>query len=155
MTFDRSLLPEPTNFYESQGLKLKGPRQSKWKTSECRFHGGSDSMRINVTNGAFRCMNCGASGGDVLAYQMADQGQDFIKAAKALGAWREDGHQTHRLKPTALSPRMALEVLQFESTLTAVAAGNLANGCVLTDTDRARLRTCARRISKIAEDFSS
>ena len=154
MTFDRSLLPEPTHFYESQGLKLKGPRQSKWRTTECNFHGGSDSMRINVVNGAFKCMNCGASGGDVLAYQMANQGQDFINAAKALGAWFDDGHKPLRLKPTSLSPRMALEVLQFESLLTAVAAGNLANGCSLTDTDRARLRTCARRISRIAEDFA-
>lgn len=155
MTFDRSLLPEPIGYYEGQGLKLKGPRLSKWRTTECKFHGGSDSMRINTVNGAFRCMNCGARGGDVLAYQMAEQGQDFIKAAKALGAWHEDGHKPHRLKPTALSPRMALEVLQFESTLTAIAASNLANGCVLTEIDFARLITCARRISRIAEDYSS
>ena len=68
--FDRSQLPDPANYFKSEGLRLKGARHANWKTTECRFHGGSDSMRVNVATGAFRCMNCQASGGDVLAYHM-------------------------------------------------------------------------------------
>ena len=37
--------------------------------------------------GAFRCMVCGAKGGDVLAFYMLRHGLRFIDAAKALGAW--------------------------------------------------------------------
>ena len=82
--FERDRLPDPVSYYEAVGLKLTGPRSSKWRTTECKFHGGSDSMRVNVATGAFRCMNCGARGGDVLAYHMAESGLEFVDAAKAL-----------------------------------------------------------------------
>ena len=59
--FDRSQLPDPANYFKSEGLRLKGARHANWKTTECRFHGGSDSMRVNVATGAFRCMNCQAT----------------------------------------------------------------------------------------------
>ena len=156
MSYDRTRLTDPVSYYESQGLNLKGPRSAKWKTTRCEFHGGSDSMRVNIQNGAFVCMaGCGARGGDVLAYQMAHHGMDFVEAAKALGAWVEDGKFQVPRKPTALSPRAALEVLGFESTLVAVTAGNVAKGVALSDTDRQRLMVCARRINRIVEDFAS
>lgn len=155
MTFERDRLPDPVSYYEAQGLKLTGPRSSKWRTTECKFHGGRDSMRVNVATGAFRCMNCGARGGDVLAYHIAESGLEFVESAKALGAWVEDGKPTRPQKPTALPPRAALEVLGFEATLVAVAAGNLAKGLVLTDTDRNRLMICAGRINRIVGDFAS
>jgi len=156
MTFERDLLPDPTGYYETEGLRLIGPRSAKWKTTRCDFHGGSDSMRINTQTGAFVCMaGCGARGGDVLAYHMAQHGMEFVEAAKALGAWVEDGRPQVQRKPTALSPRAALEVLSFESTLVAVTAGNVANGVALTDTDRQRLMVCAGRINRIVEDFAS
>ena len=151
--FDRSQLPDPANYFNSEGLRLKGARHANWKTTECRFHGGSDSMRVNVATGAFRCMNCQASGGDVLAYHMQVHGLEFVAAAKALGAWIDDGTPYIQQKPAALSARDALEVLGFESTLVAVAAGNLANGLALTEADRARLFTCAGRIHRIVEDY--
>lgn len=112
-------------------------------------------MRVNVATGAFRCMNCGARGGDVLAYHMAESGLEFIEAAKALGAWIEDGKPRKPQKPTALPPRAALEVLGFEATLVAVAAGNLAKGVMLSETDRKRLLICASRINRVVEDFAS
>ena len=153
--FERDRLPDPVSYYEAVGLKLTGPRSSKWRTTECKFHGGSDSMRVHVATGAFRCMNCGARGGDVLAYHMAESGLEFVEAAKALGAWEEDGKPHKPQKPTALSPRAALEVLGFEATLVALAAGNLAKGLILSDADRKRLLICAGRINRVVEDFAS
>lgn len=152
MSFDRERLPEPIGYFEGQSLKLS--KRGKWRTTECRFHDGSDSMRINTATGAWVCMSCGAKGGDVLAYEMAANGVDFVTAAKALGAWVEDGKPEARKKPAPLPPRAALEVLSFEAMLTAVAAGNLAQGLVLTAKDRSRLMTAAGRIAKIAEVFA-
>lgn len=153
MTFDRTLLPDAVTYFESQGLTLKGPRFAKWKTTICNFHGGSDSMRVNVAFGAWACMNCGEKGGDVLAYEIKRSGCGFVDAAKALGCWVEDGRPHQQTKPTPLSPRLALSVMAFESTLAAVAAGNVANGVVLTCADRARLMVAANRINRLVEAF--
>lgn len=153
MTFDRDRLPDPASYFESQGLKLTGPRSAKWKTTECTFHGGSDSMRVNVHSGGWVCMACGAKGGDVLAYQMAAHGLEFVDAAKALGAWVDDGRPHTPQRPAPLPPRAALSVLAFESTLAAVAAGNVAHGIALTESDRARLMKAAGRINLIAEAY--
>ena len=153
MSFDRTLLPDPGTYFENQGLILKGPRSAKWKTTACNFHGGSDSMRVNVATGAWVCMSCGEKGGDVLAYEIKAGGRGFVDAAKALGCWVDDGRPPVQAKPTPLSPRLALSVLAFESTLTAVAADNLAYGVALTDADRARLRLAANRMNRLAEAF--
>ena len=72
MPFDRRNLPDAVSYYESEGLKLTS--RGKWRTTACQFHGGSDSMRINTDSGAFACMACGASGGDVLSYEMQATG---------------------------------------------------------------------------------
>jgi hypothetical protein len=111
-------------------------------------------MRVNIQTGSFRCMACGASGGDVLAYEMQLTGGEFVDAAKSLGAWTDDGKPRRPQKPTALPPRAALEVLGFEATLVAIAAGNVAKGVTLTDADRQRLLLCAARISRIAGEFA-
>jgi hypothetical protein len=151
MSFDRSLLPDAAAYYEAQGLRLTGPRSAKWRTTACAFHGGSDSLRVNLHTGGFCCMNCGARGGDVLAYEMALNGLEFIEAARHLGAWVEDGSPlltSPRAAP--LSPRAALEVLGFEALLVAVAADMLAKGGSLSIIDAERLKTCASRINRIA-----
>ena len=44
--------------------------------------------------------------------------------------------------------------MAFESTLAAVAAGNVANGVSLTDADRARLMVAANRIHRLVEAFA-
>lgn len=151
--FIKDNLPEPFSYFESEGLLLKS--RGKWRTAECTFHGSTDSMRINTANGAWVCMaGCGARGGDVLAYHMAVHGMDFITAAKALGAWQEDGKPSKQHRPRPLPAIEAIRVLAFESTLTAVAAGNIANGVILTDNDRARLQVAAQRITKIQELFA-
>ena len=106
MGFERDRLPDPATYFEGEGLTLTGPRSAKWKTAACTFHGGSDSMRINTVTGAWVCMaGCGARGGDVLAYHQATHGLEFVEAAKALGAWVDDGKPQAPHRPTPLSPR--------------------------------------------------
>lgn len=151
--FLKDRLPEPVEYFESEGLVLAG--RGKWRTTECKFHGGSDSMRVNTASGAWVCMACPAKGGDVLAHHMAEHGLTFIDAAKALGAWQDDDKPNRPHRPKPLPATEAIRVLAFESTLAAVAAGNLANGVTLTDTDRARLLVASRRISHLAEAFAS
>jgi len=155
MSFDRTHLPEPVGYFEERGLVLTGPARAKWRTTACTFHGGSDSMRINTQTGAWVCMaGCGAKGGDVLAYEMALTGADFITAAQALGAWTDDGKPPPTTRPTPLSARDALAVLSQETTLVAVAAGNVARGVQLSHDDRARLMTAAGRINTVAGAFA-
>jgi len=152
--FDRSKLPDPTDYYTgTAGLKFR-ERKGKWRTTECRFHGGTDSMRINTGTGAFCCMaGCGARGGDVLAYHMAAHGEDFTTAARELGCWVDDGRPAPT-RPTPLPARDALHLLAAESNLIAIAGANLAHGVALTKKDLSRLLTAAGRINKIAEVFA-
>ena len=150
--FKKDQLPEPIGYFESQSLTLS--KHGKWRTTACKFHGGSDSMRVNVASGGYICMSCGVKGGDVLAYHMAAHKLDFIKAAKALGAWQEDGKPNGSHRPKPLPAGDAMRVLAFESLLTAVAAGNIAHGVQLTDTDRARLMVASKRITTIQEAFA-
>lgn len=153
MSFDRTRLPDPIGYYESQGLSFR-ERKGKWRTTACEFHGGADSMRINTDTGAFVCMaGCGARGGDVLAFHMAQAGMDFINAAKELGAWVEDGKPAPA-RPTPLPARDALAVLAVEANLVAVAAANVAHGVALSQLDLSRVLQAAGRIQKIVEVFA-
>ncbi|MBL0420511.1 hypothetical protein JI739_09175 [Ramlibacter sp. AW1] len=150
MAFIKDRLPDPLSYYESQVLRLS-PRGKPWRSAECQFHGGSDSMRINIESGAFVCMaQCGARGGDILSYQMAAHGQTFIEAAKALGAWVGDGRPS-RHRPMPFPARDGLTVLREESMLVAVAACNVAGGIELAGSELDRLLQAANRIHFIAE----
>ena len=152
--FLRDNLPDPVSYFEAEGHKLVGPKSAKWLTTDCRFHGGSDSMRVNTQTGGWICMACNAKGGDVLAHFMAEHGTDFVTAAKLLGAWRDDGKPDQHRRPKPLPASQAIQVLAFESTLAATAAGNIAHGIQLTDTDRTRLYVAAQRINAISEAFA-
>lgn len=154
MGFERDRLPDVTSYYESQGLKLTGPRSAKWKTAECRFHGGSDSLRVNVVNGAFCCMaGCGARGGDVLAYHRAANGLGFVEAAKDLDCWIDDGQPEVERKPMPLPPRAALEVLNFEILQCVVIIGNFLKGIPMSHADWKLLIVSVSRINKILSYF--
>lgn len=85
---DRSLLPDPIQFYAELGLTLtKG--SGPWRSALCPFHGDTrPSLRIHLEFGGFRCMSCGAKGRDVIAFLMKLQNLNFIQAVSALGAWR-------------------------------------------------------------------
>ena len=83
--FDRSRLPDPESYFTAELGVLHG--RGTWRDALCCFHPDTrPSLRLNVQTGAFRCMVCGASGGDVLAFQMRRYEQPFPAAAKALGA---------------------------------------------------------------------
>lgn len=86
--FSRKALPDAITYYEKQNIQLKGSGQ--WRDAICPFHADTKpSLRINIERGAYRCMVCGARGGDVLAFHMHKHGLGFIQAAKSLGAWVE------------------------------------------------------------------
>lgn len=84
--FNRELLPRPGAYFAGEGLKLKGG--GEWKSALCPFHADkTPSLRLRLDTGGFRCMTCGARGGDVLAFHMQRHRLGFIDAARALGAW--------------------------------------------------------------------
>ncbi len=170
--FIKEQLPDPQAYYEGQGLVLqKGGKQ--WRTTRCAFHGGSDSMRVHLPSGAFVCMACcGARGGDVLAYHMAAHGLDFVEAAQALGAWREDPAQGHgkaqgkaqgtphgkphgqphdqppekrQRRPAQPSPRSVMSLVHSELMLCAVLVADALRG-PLSEEDAARFREAVGRI---------
>lgn len=147
MSFARDRLPDPQQFFEDEGLKLDG--RGKWRTTECVFHGGSDSMRVNVDSGAWVCMACGEKGGDVLSFLMARYGVEFVDACKLLGCWDESRKST-QVKPAPFSYRAALEVLRFDALHLAVYGSNVANGTAPTDRDRKAALEAAGRIEFIA-----
>ena len=152
--FNRELLPDPLSYYEAHGLTLKGPRNASWKTTECHFHGGSDSLRIKMTSGAFVCMACGARGGDVLAYEMAVNGVGFVQAAKQLGAWTAGKIPLQHMRPTALTARDALSVLADEVTLIALEGTRIARGVVPTANDLERIQRAAGRVNHLRGMFA-
>jgi len=87
--FKRDRLPAPAHYYREEGLKLTG--RGQWKNAVCPFHEDRHpSLRVHMERGAFKCMTCGAKGGDVLAFHMQRHGLAFHDAAKALGAWEGD-----------------------------------------------------------------
>jgi len=152
MSFDKSKLPDPQTYYESQGLILS--KGKKWVTTSCVFHGGSDSMRINLVSGGFTCMaGCGAKGGDVMSYHRALNAWDFITACKDLGCWIEDGKNPSKPpRPSPLSPRDALTLIGYEALLVAGIASSMALGYLLTDNDKDRLLDACGRI-QLVEGF--
>ncbi len=84
--FDKQRLPSPGDYYRALGLKLTGGPE--WRSTRCLIHDDDrPSLRVRVDTGAFKCMACGARGGDVLAFHRLLHGLDFVAAAKDLGAW--------------------------------------------------------------------
>ncbi len=84
--FKREALPIPAEYFREQGLKLTGG--GEWKNATCPFHNDSNpSLRVRLDSGGFRCMACGAHGGDVLAFHMLLHNLRFIEAARDLNAW--------------------------------------------------------------------
>lgn len=89
--FDKALLPTPASYLDSRGLWSSRSRGA-WAAIRCPVHkqGGESnpSLRVSLEDGHFRCMACGAKGGDILALHRLITGAGFIEAARELGAVR-------------------------------------------------------------------
>jgi DNA primase len=84
--FERARLPAPAEYYARAGLALAG--RGAWRSARCPWHDDTrPSLRVHVETGAYRCMVCGARGGDVLDHYRTRTGATFVEAARALGAW--------------------------------------------------------------------
>ncbi len=83
--FQRAALPDPRAYFKSVGLRLVG--RGRWRSVVCPFHDDAHpSLRVNIDTGAYKCMACGAKGGDVLAFHRQRHGLSFVQAARDLGA---------------------------------------------------------------------
>ena len=85
---DRRSLPAPTQYLAGRGL-LTGKPRGAWASIRCPAHKGggerNPSLRVNLADGHFRCMACGASGGDVVDLHQLITGTGFLDAVRDLG----------------------------------------------------------------------
>lgn len=145
MSLDRNQLPSAEMFFDAEDMPLQG--KGTWRTTRCDFHGGSDSMRVNVESSGWVCMACHAKGGDLISYVMQRYGADFVTAVKTLGAWVEDGRPAPKTT-RPFSARDAMSVLSEDLHLCALLLSYARRGVIPTDTDwHAFLRAAGRCIA--------
>ena len=150
--FIRDRLPDAVSYFEAEGVPLVGP--GRWKTGPCHFHGGSDSLRVNVQTGAFRCMACEVKGGDVLAYMMQRHGIEFVDAARSLGAYVEDGKPLRgQTQPTTLSARAAMELAALDLQTALIVISDIKAGVIPSPADWQTFIGCAARVGALAEEY--
>jgi hypothetical protein len=152
--FLKDRLPDVQSYFEGEDVHLVGLGQ--WKTGPCHLHGGSDSMRVNVRTGAWRCMNCGVKGQDVLAHHMQRHGLDFVAAARQLGAYVEDG-KPHRgqTTPTTLQARDAMQLMAHCVLVCVVFNSDVRNGVIPSDEDWQSFLARAGQIEQLAMEYRS
>jgi hypothetical protein len=85
---DRASLPSPLAYLARHGAATSKPR-GEWAAIRCPVHKGGDeahaSMRVSLVDGHFRCMACGAEGGDIIALHRLVTGLGFRDAVRDLG----------------------------------------------------------------------
>ena len=90
---DRSSLPAPVKYLFERGLLKKKPR-GEWVSIPCPVHkAGAEktpSMRISLVDGHYKCMACGAKGGDIVSLHRLITGASFPEAVRDLGARFDD-----------------------------------------------------------------
>ena len=86
---DRGSLPTPMAYLRARGL-FKQRVHREWVSVRCPSHKGGNethpSMRVSLVDGHFRCMACGAAGGDIVALHRLVTGLGFREAVRDLGA---------------------------------------------------------------------
>lgn len=153
MTFIRENLPDALDYFQGRGQKIFGKRGKQFRTT-CTLHGGTgDTLSVRRDTGVWYCFSCQASGSDVLAYAMQADGLDFISAAKALGAWREDGKPAPDYKPTPITAREAINLLSNECQLILATGATIRGGHPVTTQDIERCAKAMGRINKVREMF--
>lgn len=92
-TLDRRSLPTPLQYLTERRLLSRKPR-GEWAAICCPVHKGggerNPSLRVSLIDGHFRCMACGASGGDVVALHRLITGAGFLDAVRDLGGRFDD-----------------------------------------------------------------
>lgn len=87
-TLDRQSLPTPLQYLTERGL-LKRPPCGEWAAICCPAHKSGEeqhpSMRVSLIDGHFRCMACGASGGDLIALHRLVTGLGFREVVRDMG----------------------------------------------------------------------
>ena len=87
-TLDRASLPAPLQYLTDRGL-FKGKHRGQWVAIKCPAHkaGAEDhpSLVVSVADGHFKCMACGAKGGDVIALHRLITGLGFRDSVRDLG----------------------------------------------------------------------
>lgn len=143
-------LPDSNHYYESLGHIFRS--KGEWMTTNCEFHGGSDSMRIHKT-GAFRCMSCGVHGGGVISYHMQRFKVDFLQACRDLGI--SVANSTRRLpdKPKPIPPTRAIELMSMEALIVWMLLAKIKAGKKLEDHEIESLKTSCKEIMNIAEIY--
>lgn len=113
------------------------------------------------------CPSCGGTNASKLSVGVGDNGAILLRCwagcsveqiAGALGLDLldlfppRDSHAPRPKRIAMLSAAQALQVLEFESSLIALAGRNLAAGHALTDDDLERLSVAAERVQTIADE---
>lgn len=87
-SLDRGSLPTPLQYLTEHNLH-KGKKRGQWVAIRCPAHksGAEDhpSMRVSVFDGHFKCMACGAKGGDLVALHRLITGLGFRDAVRDIG----------------------------------------------------------------------
>lgn len=151
MSFDRTRLPDPLDYYQDQGLNIAKRGSKGWRKSNCPFCESRDNGNINIETGRFHCWGCDAKFGDIVDFQMALHSMDFGEAARTLGAWVCDGIPANRLKPLPISYRDGLHLIASEAQLIAIAAATVGKNKALPEQDLARLLQAVGRINRVLE----
>jgi hypothetical protein len=147
--FDRARVPAWPEYAGAQlGLGLTG--RGRWRTTRCDLHGGSDSLRVNVETGAWRCMSCEAKGGDTLSHYMALMSLDFVSAARALGCYVEGGNSPPRTR--SFSAGDALSVVGIELGICVQVLSAARRGKLPNDDDWQRFLAAAGRVQAVAAE---
>lgn len=85
---DRASLPTPLAYLSQRGHLGRG-QHGEWVSITCPVHkSGAEkhpSLRVNLVDGHFRCMACGAKGGDLISLHRLFTGLGFRDAVHDLG----------------------------------------------------------------------
>lgn len=147
--YDRDRLPLPVDFFEAQGISLKGG--GLWRTGQCPMHGGG-SLRVNTQSGGWICMGCGEHGGDVLAFLMVRDGLSFVDAARSLGAWDEVTGGRHTPSRRRLLPASDLLPIVLNEARTVLLIGHdLVKKHEPSRRDYERLLLACSRLEKLCD----
>lgn len=88
LALDRRSLPDPLVYLSQRGLLIRPPRGAS-AVITCPVHkAGKEahaSMLVSLVDGHFRCMACGAKGGDIVALHRLITGLGFKEAVLNLG----------------------------------------------------------------------